>query len=312
LGFDYAISARHRIPDTNTSKLRWLAVDLFFAISGFVICLVVTRSTFSPLSFLTKRFFRLYPLYIVMLVAFAITAWLWRGFTPRETPEFFLYSMTLLPTHGFPFYDIGWTLQHEAFFYLVAALVIPFAGIYGLITFLLASTLAFHTIDLPWYLSDLASHHGEFLAGVTAFLMRGPLARLGFLLPAIIGVAGLAFFAADLKSSFYPIPLFFLIVAFSNIVPKVDAWWQRPVIALGDASYSIYLIHPMVFLAASSLVSKLPSAALWVQEPVRYSCISISIAIALLSWRYFETPMIQLGNKIADIKLRSELARVAT
>jgi peptidoglycan/LPS O-acetylase OafA/YrhL len=46
-----------------------LAVDLFFAISGFVICLVVSRDTFNVQSFFIKRLFRLYPLWLLMLTS---------------------------------------------------------------------------------------------------------------------------------------------------------------------------------------------------------------------------------------------------
>ena len=49
----------------------FLGVDLFFAISGFVICIVVTRPSFSVTGFLTKRVFRLYPIWLVSLTAFA-------------------------------------------------------------------------------------------------------------------------------------------------------------------------------------------------------------------------------------------------
>src|ERR1700733_8738810 len=52
----------------------WFAVDLFFAISGYVICLVVSRESFRIPSFLIKRVFRLYPLWLVMLSIFAVTA----------------------------------------------------------------------------------------------------------------------------------------------------------------------------------------------------------------------------------------------
>src|ERR1700689_163626 len=98
-----------------------LAVDLFFAISGYVICLVVSRESFGVPSFLIKRVFRLYPLWLGMLTIFAVTAWLWRGFTPRETLDFFLYSAALLPTVGNPFYNVGWSLQHEIAFYFIVA-----------------------------------------------------------------------------------------------------------------------------------------------------------------------------------------------
>ena len=74
------------------------AVDLFFAISGFVICLVVSRPGFSVQSFLVKRVFRLYPLWFATLTAFAVFALLWRAPKETETLGYFLYSTTLLPT----------------------------------------------------------------------------------------------------------------------------------------------------------------------------------------------------------------------
>src|SRR6266511_5718154 len=75
--------AAYPIPFASTYG--WLGVNFFFAISGFVICLVASRGTFSVRSFLIKRIFRLYPLWLVMLTTFALTALLWRGLQPQET-----------------------------------------------------------------------------------------------------------------------------------------------------------------------------------------------------------------------------------
>src|SRR6204780_5731686 len=73
----------YQIPGLTTYG--WFAVYLFFAISGYVICLVVSGETFWVPSFLIKRLFRLYPLWLVVLSIFAVTAWLLRGLQPFET-----------------------------------------------------------------------------------------------------------------------------------------------------------------------------------------------------------------------------------
>ena len=276
----------------------WFAVDLFFAISGYVICLVVSRENFCVRSFLIKRIFRLYPLWLVMLTTFAATAWLWRGLTPLETFDLFVHSSSLLPTVGNPFYNVGWSLQHEIAFYFVVAAIVPFFGLRGLVVFLLATTLAARLIDMPWYLTYLASRHGEFLARVLAFMLRDKTARFGFWLPCVVGTVAMIFFGF-VNTGTFPISLFFLITAFANLNPSEQTWWTRPATTLGDASYSIYLIHPMVFFTASSIVSKFPDAPLWVQEPIRFFCIFSVIGLSLLSWRYFEKPMIQLGIRVA-------------
>jgi peptidoglycan/LPS O-acetylase OafA/YrhL len=91
-------------------------VDFFFWISGFVICMVVTKPGFRPLQFLARRAFRLYPLWIVTSIAMAYMYRKYLGRQPNGTFGFVAYSFTLLPTDGFPFYDIGWSLQHELAF----------------------------------------------------------------------------------------------------------------------------------------------------------------------------------------------------
>jgi exopolysaccharide production protein ExoZ len=278
----------------------WLAVPLFFAISGFVICLVVSRQSFSVPSFLIKRIFRIYPIWLLMLTIFASTAWLWRGWQPRETFGFLLYSATLLPTDGFPFYDLGWTMQHEIAFYLIAAAVVPLFGLVGLAIVLLVSAVAVHLIDMPWYLANISSHHGEFLAGALAFMLRKQTARLGFLLPSAIGIALFTAFAASTHIPLFPVPLFVLITAFANLNPSELTWWRKAATMLGNASYSIYLIHPMVFLVASSAVSKFPNLPIWSEEPIRTACIVVIIATSFLCWRYFETPMIEIGHRLAS------------
>ncbi|WP_439392263.1 acyltransferase family protein [Bradyrhizobium sp. PMVTL-01] len=73
----------------------WLAyrrasgVDLFFAISGFIVCYITAKPDFSPATFLAKRFFRIYPanaiatLALVAIVAAGVK-WLDRR---KEAPE---------------------------------------------------------------------------------------------------------------------------------------------------------------------------------------------------------------------------------
>ena len=91
------------------------------------------------------------------------------------------------------------------------------------------------------------------------------------------------------------VALFFLILGFVSIR---ESGWTKPFVAAGDASYSIYLIHPIVFTVASALVSKL-SPPIWAEEPIRIGCFAIILALSLFSFRYFETPMIRLGNGLA-------------
>jgi hypothetical protein len=164
---------------------------------------VVSRETFRVPSFLIKRVFRLYPLWLVMLFVFAVTASLWRGLQPFETPGYFLYSATLLPTFDYPFYNVGWSLQPEIAFYIIVAAIVPLLGLRGLVAFLLASAIAAHLVDGPWYFVHIARYYGLFLAGVLACMAHDKLARFGFWRPAVTGVTLvvlLGYFSEDLDA----------------------------------------------------------------------------------------------------------------
>jgi exopolysaccharide production protein ExoZ len=78
-----------------------LAIDFFFAVSGFVICMVVSKSNFKPFPFIVRRAFRLYPLWIATSFAYLILTY-YVGRSATQTPAFFAYSLTLLPSETFP------------------------------------------------------------------------------------------------------------------------------------------------------------------------------------------------------------------
>jgi exopolysaccharide production protein ExoZ len=286
----------------------WLGVDLFFAISGYVICLVVSRDGLIPGPFIVRRMFRLYPLWVATLTIFAIIIWLWRGWRPFETLGLFLYSATLLPTDGFPFYFVGWSLQHEMAFYVICALLMPTAGIYGLVIFLVMSTATVHLVALPWFFAQLAQYHADFLAGVLAF---AAITQLRFIGPTVLLLTGgallLLFLHFWVRLDFVPIALFFLIAGAAS-VPSSDTVLCRTAVGIGDSSYSLYLLHPIVLLFSKAVWMELPDRPLWIEEPVRFGSIAAIIVISLLSWRYFERPMIDLGNRIAlQLLLRSRM-----
>ncbi len=122
-------------------------------------------------------------------------------------------------------------------FYLIAAVITPIFSTLGIVPISTASTIAFHTIQMPWYFSSLGMYHPEFLAGVLAFMARPKLAKLGVWLPFSIGFASLCYFVAVWGGRYYvPIALFFLIVGFSNI-PDKESHWLKSASAIGDASY---------------------------------------------------------------------------
>ena len=68
----------------------------------------------------------------------------------------------------------------------------------------------------------------------------------------------------------------------------------------GDASYSIYLLHYIVFLIAAMASVRLGfTLPTWVCEPFRFAAIAACRLISYLTWRVIERPMIRLGDQLS-------------
>lgn len=273
--------------------LGWVGVDLFFAISGFVIAMQVTKPDFKLGEFIVRRSARIYPLWWLALALFAALALLWREPRPSETLSLFVYSASLLPTEQFPFYDIGWSLQHEVLFYLAAGMIAPVLGVYGIVGFLALGSVAAPHLPTPF--QNFVFYYPEFLSGIFAFLFLPYLRRVGPLLLLSAGAVSLYVFSAQWGGRpFFPVSLFLLIGGFATM-PSAP-------VQLGNASYSIYLLHPLVFSVMKAATIPIVGV-LWLQEPIRWFSISIVIVLSMACFRYFERPMMNIGSLVKSRKL---------
>jgi exopolysaccharide production protein ExoZ len=73
-------------------------------------------------------------------------------------------------------------------------------------------------------------------------------------------------------------------------------------VALGDASYSLYLLHPLVFVSVKAATIPVQNQ-LWLQEPIRWISIALAIAFSFICYRYFERPMNEIGRRFSIKKL---------
>jgi peptidoglycan/LPS O-acetylase OafA/YrhL len=70
-------------------------------------------------------------------------------------------------------------------------------------------------------------------------------------------------------------------------------------VLLGDASYSIYLIHPLVFYYVYAKLQP-PLPPIWSQEFLRFGSIAVVCLLTIASWKLFESPIIRLGNRLTN------------
>ncbi|WP_344696454.1 acyltransferase [Sphingomonas rosea] len=272
-------------------------VDLFFALSGVIITIIPKRS---PGDFLRRRLIRVVPLYFLM----TMLAW---PFAKGVTAANAFTSLTLWPAWGAmtqPILGVGWTLSFELLFYVAACASIAsrrnalvLAGTYLSAMALIPSGLvAAQFLGNPIIL--------EFLAGVAigALWKRGH--RVSPPIAAIVVVAALALWllnpavetltsvvgTMNAQNSLWRaveigVPAAMLVFGFLHL----DFAWPSSAIAVGDASYSIYLAHAAILTPLSSLV--LPP----ILQPFSLAIYLLLSAIASFAvYNLFEKPILAL------------------
>lgn len=254
---------------------RYLAVDFFFALSGFVLTHVYAqrlRSGMSLWAFMKVRVIRLYPLYILGSLAGAVLAFnlATRGlvdFPPQNAFWSFGFALLFLPcppqfstdTYGvYPLDGPGWSLFFELFVNAIFALLIRRLGLRLLLALIALSavpfifaTAHFQKLDLGWNWDNFWGGFPrvvyEFFMGVLIYRLRD---RIKVALPALLAFVGLlAIFMIptpaqwrwvyDLMAGLLLCPALVALCAGSQVrgvLAQVSA-------AGGALSYGIYILH---------------------------------------------------------------------
>lgn len=286
----------------------WMGVDLFFVISGFIIAHVLGKPNVALGSYFWRRFLRIYPLYWLVMLAGLYCYWRWNWFAYAYDTlgtQGMAMSFLILPLEPHPFWEPGWSLEHEVIFYVIAALVAPFLGLRALAAVMLglgAAGLLFHP---GWDYHLLARPQLLFGAGVCAYLLRATSWKM--VLP--FAAAGLGIMYGHYYETL-PMPQWVADIATAAgfaglVVVAVDVerqGWRVPrfMIAIGNASFSLYLLHWLVIPFAGRYAWSLGGPPeLW-----RWIIVAVSIVLALLSFRFIETPLIRFSHRTPSLRRR--------
>ncbi len=249
-------------------------VQFFFVLSGFVILLAHQNDLGRPAKlrdFAWKRFRRLYPpLWILLLVltpVFFIVPSFGKG--GERNPVHILLAFLIAPAPYERLVTPEWTLRHEVVFYLVFALMIANKRIgFALLTcwLVLSAVLPLRYVSFPVN-SLFAVNHLLFAMGMLAcFAFRKFDLRRGqaWLLT---GAGSLVFLLAWAVRSSRPdwflrsIDLCFglgatlLILGLAVLERREHIVVPASLVFLGEASYSIYLVHdPSISLCTKLLL----------------------------------------------------------
>jgi len=248
-------------------------VDLFFVISGFI--MFVTGRGLAPQAFLSRRLIRIVPLYWLLTLAIAgllaARPELFR--TTVVTREYLIKSLMFVPYQNpghngdvMPILVPGWSLNMEMMFYLVFGLLLFARGkwllpgatlIFGIIA---ATGIAFGN-SLPAvarFLTDLRVL--EFLFGMYIgwLYLNTDMRHARSMLLLVFAVALLVLLWQPIKPAGSTLAMLLnSVLCCTLIVYSVVAWEKNRglprlsgPLALGDASYSLYLGHLFALGAA--------------------------------------------------------------
>jgi len=235
-------------------------VDIFFVISGFLMVQVTLDKDKSPLEFWLRRVIRVVPIYWVFtLIAFALTVAFPAYFFGSMGLRQLLASLAFIPEplpNGkvVPVIPAGWTLNLEMPFYTLLAACLLFGRSYLIATVSIlfgifcVSTLWVKSGHIPAFYAGGAVIL-EFAMGIfAAFLLKhsgGSKPGLGLVM-VVFGFVLIWFMwnnGPNPRALVIGGPALLIVMGTVIAEPLLRTWAPKFTILIGDASYSIYLVH---------------------------------------------------------------------
>lgn len=313
-------------------------VDYFLILSGFVAIYahwneIGHRSFANFKTFLLKRCIRIYPVYwiisLIVLAFFIIIP----GFAKAGdlSPLFLFKSFLLFPQQESPLLNVGWTLILIVFFYLVFSLIylLPTRSYLGLVSLLLMGSLsqyigglsvpdsypllklATNSLNIEFALGCLAAwivlthnlpqRKTLFIVGSALFLIFGILHAYDFILKTEAAVDPISIFGITFllnRVLVFGIPCFLLTMGAASIDLNKGVEIPKFVNYLGDASYSLYLVHSPIVSAMTKIAVKLNLGSSVLQAfVVNLSILVVSIGASCLFYSFVEKPVVDFLRK---------------
>jgi peptidoglycan/LPS O-acetylase OafA/YrhL len=302
-------------------------VDLFFVISGFIMvytCWGVFGRPGASLDFIRRRIIRIVPLYWLATTLMILVVILIPQNVNTATADWrqWLSSYLFFPyareSDGLirPVLGLGWSLQYEMYFYMLFAFGLLIQRKAAVIFVLLAMFVVFLVANL--LMPDSASN--GILDTILRFLSHtitlefgggvflGYAYMSGARLEPRLGIAFAAFglFLLIIAPGFndnidrlrllhYGIPAMLMLAGAVCTVGMDDVAIARPLLGVGEASYSIYLVHPFVIggvsVAFKMLLARIPMDVLYLISTFSIVVLLVSLVAGTLVHKWVDTPL---------------------
>lgn len=318
-GVLYKVVAPSRALDI-VMALGHTGVDLFFVISGFIM-ITVHWTNFGDRgitkTFLVKRVVRIVPLYWLLTLSLALLFFIAPQLAHTWPQSNVLSSLLIVPMDAQPLLFVGWTLIYEMYFYYVFAVLLNFSrrraflglGVWAALI-LLAQLWPGRNLNCftQQYLGTLVL---EFLFGVVV----GSLVKQGIARYAIATIAaGVLALAAsltyviaanisyadgwDARFFFYGLPM--ALVLYGFVVLERERRFVMPTFTqrIGDASYSIYLWHTILYAIAGRFVVIIAQRMHVPWPPLLLLPIAVVLASMVL-YHCIEVPLLRISRNFS-------------
>jgi peptidoglycan/LPS O-acetylase OafA/YrhL len=270
-----------------------VGVDIFFLISGFVIPLSVEKITITE--FAKRRFFRIYPVFMVGILFFCIIHNLniiqhfkqdWFGY-------FFLTDFVTDPRNASEaFMPVSWTLTIEAEFYVMIGFLLAFRKkleVKSILMIQIVLIILRVITDNRFLFLTWGSLHTMLLATSIYFLLKKEkLAHLSIAL-SLFGVFLAYKTNVDIQGLDSFIPLNFPLAIVIAMIFIFMRFSSKLLNFFGNISYALYLLHVPTY----QLIQKLELNQFF------YALLSLALMLSL-SWMlhvFVEKPFIQLSKR---------------
>jgi peptidoglycan/LPS O-acetylase OafA/YrhL len=307
-------------------SIGWIGVDVFFALSGFLIAGILLRTRDrgreAIVEFFRRRVFRIVPLYLLAVATYLIVS-LIVGHELEALPNLWMTALLLngwvipfLGVENVP-YTIAWSLSVEEFSYVALGIAAAFSrkAILRTIGIFLIGAVVVRWLMLGTEVIDIALIY-YFVPARLDSIALGALGAVGVYGPLSGGrwsswLGGSAVLGLMILFQWAPVGGWFLPAVGYTVFGLVAAIWvaqlasvqqtiaspvTRMLAAVGEVSYFIYLFHMFVLDAVRMAASEVLGINFSFWPALLLSVLLVYFA-ARVSWRFFEAPLIARGRR---------------
>ncbi|WP_028550116.1 acyltransferase family protein [Paenibacillus sp. UNC451MF] len=299
----------------------------FFVLTGFLMYTLYQRHFGHAemwLSFIVKRFLRIYPLYWLVTLAVIPVYFLMPSFgLGFETkPAEIVRSLLLVPGANPPILGVAWSLIYIVFFYIAFSLLFVLRKPAAFLLFTvwvaiigLNSLGWIHLKDNLWIRFLFDGFHLEFMLGIAVafFLQHVAIRKSRMWLAAGIAVFpivwGFRHVYPDLSyvNTLYTLGSALVLVGIGSLKVKAPEW-LKPLQFLGDASYSI-LLTSLVCLSITLKVAKAAHMTEWISPAAVTSlCFLAALVMCCVFYAFIEKPLVQRLKQLLLPKIQPTAA----